>query len=180
MVGLEQALGVVGEGDLAGAVLVDEVAQEQPGQQHDVVTALTQGRHVDLHRREAVVQVLTELAVLDGLHHVLVGGGHDADVGLAHGAVAHAQVFAVLEHAQQACLGAHGHLGHLIQEDDAAVGLLKVALVVGDGTGERALDVTEQFAVDGALGDGTAVHGDVFLVFAGAALVDDLGERLLT
>ena len=40
--------------------------------------------------------------------------------------------------------------------------------------------MTEQFAVDGALGDGAAVDGNVFLVLACAALVDDFGEVLLT
>ena len=133
-----------------------------------------------MNGREAIIQVLAELAVLDSLQHVLVGGSDDADVGLTHGAVAHAQVFAVLEHTQQSGLCTHGHLGDFVKEDDAAVGLLKVALVVGDSAGEGALDVAEEFAVDGTLGDGTAVYGDVFLVLAGAALMDNLGERFLT
>ena len=50
MVGLEQILGVVVQGDRGCAVFGDEIAQEQPGQQYDVVPAVAQGRHVDLNR----------------------------------------------------------------------------------------------------------------------------------
>ena len=39
--------------------------------------------------------------------------------------------------------------------------------------------MAEELGVDGAVGDGAAVHGDVDAMFAGALVMDDLGDELL-
>ena len=88
---------------------------------------------------------------------------------------AHANVFAGLEHAQQPCLCGKGQFAHLVEEDGASVGDAEVAFALADGTGERAFLVSEEFAVDGAFGDGAAVDGKIFLAPAGRVVVDDAG-----
>ena len=55
-------------------------AEEVLGQRQDVSGAFAQRRHLDREHVEAVEQVLAQLAVGDGLLHVLVGRRDDADV----------------------------------------------------------------------------------------------------
>ena len=59
--------GVVGECDLAHAVFLREVRGELAEKEIDVVLAVTKCRHADLDGVEAVVQVLAELALADGV-----------------------------------------------------------------------------------------------------------------
>ena len=76
-------------------------------------------------------------------------------------------------------MGGEGELGHLIEEYSAAVGLLEVALTGIHSPGKGPLLMAEELAVDGALRDRAAVHGYIFLVFAGAELMYDFREKLL-
>jgi hypothetical protein len=46
----------------------------------DVARTLAQGRQLNRDDRQAIVQVFTELAVLDGLKQITVGSGQNADV----------------------------------------------------------------------------------------------------
>ena len=134
----------------------------------DVGAAVVQVGHDDGHRRQPVIEVLAEPPISHGLEQVDVGGGHDAHVGLLDYRRTDLQELARFEHAQQAGLGGERKLGPL-----------EIALAGGDGAGERALLVSEQFGVDGAFGYSPAVDGYVFLMFAGAELVDNLGEEFL-
>ena len=65
-----------------------------------------------------------------------------------------------LQGAQEAGLHGQGHLGHLVQEEGAAVGALEDALVVGHRAGEGAAGVAEELALEHALADGAAVEAD--------------------
>ena len=103
-----------------------------------------------------------------------------SDVGLLHFGRAHADILSRLQHAQQPDLGGVRQLGHLVQKDRAAVGLLEIALAGLYGTGEGPLLVAEELRVDRSLGNGAAVDGDVFVVLAGRKGVDDLGKELFT
>lgn len=160
--------------------MLGEVGGELAGEQLDVAAAVVQVGDVDLYGAEAVVEVFAEAPLGHGLLEVDVGGGHDADVGLLHLAGADLEELSALEHAEQARLGGEGELGHLVEEDGAAVGLLEVSLAGADGAGEGAFLVAEELRVDGPLGDGAAVDGNVFAVLAGREVVDDLGEELLS
>ena len=177
---LENYTGTVVKLDGSRAVGLGKGRGEAPRHQHDVGGAVAQGRHVDLYRRQAVEQVFAEFALGYRRRQVDVGGGHNAHVGALHLARAHLQKFARLQHPQQARLGGEGQLGHLVKEDGAAVSLLEIALAGGHGAGERPLLVAEQLRVDGALGDGAAVDGDIAGVLAGRVLVYNLGKELLT
>ena len=70
--------------------------------------------------------------------------------------------------AQQLGLQAGVHLADFVEQQGAAVGLLELADAAGDGAGEGALLVAEQFGFQQVLGDGGAVDGDERLVARGA------------
>ncbi len=72
-----------------------------------------------------------------------------------------------------------GQLGHLVQEDRTAVRLLEITLAGLQRPRESTLFVAEKLRVDGTLGNGAAVHGDVFVVFAGRIGVHHLRKELL-
>ena len=72
-----------------------------------------------------------------------------------------------------------GQFGHFVQEDGAAVGFLEIALAGLESARESPFFVAEQFRVDGSLGDGRAVDGYVFVVFAGRKGMDDLRKNSL-
>ncbi len=167
-----------GEVDFGDGVAFGEIGGEFLGQKADVAAALAQRRDVDLHGREAVEEVFAEASFGDGAQEVDVRCGDDADVGAFHRRRAHAEVFARFEHAQKARLRRQGQLGHFVEENRASVGFFEVAPARVDGTGEGAFFVAEKLGVDGAFGDGAAVDGYVFGVFARAVGVDYLREKL--
>ena len=89
-----------------------------------------------------------------------VGGGDHADVDVARGRGADALEFAGLEHAQQLRLLAERNVGDLVEEERAAVGEFEATDAVGARVGEGALDVAEELALEGALGERAGVDGD--------------------
>ena len=99
-------------------------------------------------------------------------GGDDAHVALARGVAADALVDALLQDAQQLHLHGQAHVADLVEEQRAALGDLEAALARGDGAGERALLVSEQFALEQLGGDGAAVDGDEGTLAARARGVD--------
>ena len=58
-----------------------DVGGERVGERRDVLRALAQRRHADRQHVQAVVQVLAEALLLDGLQQIDVGRGDDAHVG---------------------------------------------------------------------------------------------------
>ena len=70
-------------------------------------------------------------------------------------------------------------LGHLVEEDRAAVGLLEIALAGLGGAGEGPLLVAEKLGIDGSLGYGRTIDGDVLVVLARRIGVNDLRKKLL-
>ena len=73
-VGLEAAQRAVG--------LRGEAFQKGVGQRQDVVAAFAQRRQMNGNGADAVEQIFAQLAVLDGVLGLAVGGGDDAAVGL--------------------------------------------------------------------------------------------------
>ena len=108
-----------------------------------------------------------------------VGGGHNAHVGVFHLVGAHFPVFSALEYAQQQGLAFQWQLRNLVQEERAAVGLLKIALAGIHGPGERAFHVAEEFRIHQFLGQGAAVDHKEGSLPAGAVLMDNAGHVLL-
>ena len=67
---------------------------------------------------------------------------------------------------------------NFIQENRALIGDFKFAPFLGDGSGECAFFVPEQFALEQRLGQCCAVYGDEWLIRAGAVVVDGAAPRL--
>ena len=85
-----------------------------------------------------------------------------------------------MEYAQQAHLGGVGKFGYLVEKYRPSVGLFEVSLAGLRRTREGTFFMAEQFRIYCAFRYGTAVHGDVFVVFPGAVGVYDLREELLS
>ncbi len=179
VVALEPLLGFRGEGQQVHAVALAEVGHEVPGQEDHVVAALAQGGQPQGDDVQAVEEVLPELAGLDRLLDVAVGGGQHAHVH-AHGLhAAHAVDLALLQHAQQLGLQPQIHLRYLVQEHGPARGQLELAQLAGYCPGEGAFLVTEEFALQQVLGQGCAVDAHKGHLRAVAVEVQEPGEHLL-
>ena len=97
----------------------------------NVLAHVAQRRHAQLDHVQPVVQVMAELARLDAVGQVLVRGADDAHVHrvLLGGAdLAH---LLLLDRAQQLDLHRQRQIGHLVEEQRAAVGGLEEAVAIG-------------------------------------------------
>ena len=127
------------------AVLRGHVGGEAAEQQRNILGTLAQRRHEDRHRAQPVVKVLAETLLGDGLlRNRRSWRRRRGRWSSAPSRRAHADEFPGLQHPQQARLRRMGQLGHLVQEDRAAVSLLEIALAGFEGPGEGALLVAER------------------------------------
>ena len=160
-------------------VLATELLCEVLGEEGDVDPAPSQGRHGAREGVEAVEEVLAEAPVLDPDLQIAMRGGHDAHVD--HHALVRSDgaQLARLEHAEQLDLESRAHLGDLVEEERAAVGLLEEALAVSGRAGEGAPAVAEELRLEQVFGDGAAVHGHERPLRPRALLVDGARHQLL-
>src|SRR5205085_8072080 len=138
----------------------------------DVLAALPEGGEGDEGALDAEEEVLAELAGGDAGLDVLVGGGDQADVGLAGVVAAQADDLAGFQHAQKFGLHLDGHVADLVEEEGAAGGVLEDTLAVFFGAGEGAADVAEQLVFEEVLRLGGAVERDEALGGAGGVPVE--------
>ena len=136
---------------------------EQLEQKQNVVAAFAQRRHLYRYGVKAVIEVFAESPLAHRFLHVHVGCCHNAHVGLAYLLSTHADIFACLKHAQQTGLCGERQLSHLVEEYCSFVGCAKIAIALANGSCERTLLVSEQFAVYRSLRNGAAVDGKIFL-----------------
>ena len=147
-------------GELFGrdAVLGADGLGETAAEEIEVRDTLTQGRDAQGKDVDPVVEILPETALAHGLPQVLIGGGEDTHVHIGGLGGAHAVKPLVLDGVEQLDLGAHGDLADLVEEDGAAVRLLKVArLSAGEGSGKGSAHIAEELALKEVPGDGAAV-----------------------
>ena len=131
--------------------------QDEGGQ---VATALPQRRQAQLDDVQAVEEIGAERV---GRHHGLertVGRRDDADIDGRFAVRPQRPDHAALQRVQQLRLQAERQIVDVVEEDRAAVGCLEESRARGVGTRERALSVTEQFALGQVLGNRAAMHGD--------------------
>ena len=72
------------------------------------------------------------------------------------------------------------HLGDFVEQQRAAIGFFEFADTTGDGAGERAFLVTEQFAFEQVFRDRCAIHRDEGCLGTAALAVDEAGEHFFT
>ncbi len=85
----------------------------------------------------------------------------------------------ILQHPQELGLEVHRHLGDLVEQHRALVGLLQEAGFVGGGAGEGALHMPEELGLDQVLGERRAVDLHVGPARARALGVQRVGRQLL-
>ena len=133
-----------------------------------------EGNHV-----EPVEKILAEIAALDLVLEILVGGGHDPHVDLHELGRADRLEALLIEGAQHFGLRPQAHVADLVEKQRPAVRLLKFSDLGFVRVGEAAAAVAEQLALDHVFGNGGAVDLDERLLGAGAQGVDGVGDQLL-
>ncbi len=108
-----------------------------------------------------------------------VGGGQNAQIELQGAPATDPLHLALLQHAQNLGLQRQRHLGNLIEQQGATVGLLEFARLALVGAGEGALLMAEQRRFEHVLGNGGAVDRDEGLAGTGRVAVDETGQLLL-
>ena len=141
--------------------------------------AFAQRRHVDRKDVQAVEQIGAKLSVADRLIEVAIRGGDHADAHAHRPAAADRFELLLLKDAQQLDLRVERQLTDFVEEDRAAVGDLEPADALLDRTGERALDVPEQLALDQSRCDRAAVDLDQRPIASPAAAVHRAREQFL-
>ena len=162
------------------AVLLTEIGGELPKQQMHITSPLPQGRELNGHLAQTVVQVFPEPSARDGVVEIHVGRGHDPDVGFLDFGRTDLEELACFQNAQQTDLCCQRQFSHFIQKNGAAVGLFEIALACVRGAREGAFFVAKQFRIDGALRDGAAVDRHVGPVFSGAELMHNPRHHLFS
>ncbi len=127
------------------------------GQLGNILAPVAQRRDEEGNHVEAVEEIFAEIAAFDLFLQVLVGRRHHAHVYLHVCGGADGLEALLFERAQHLGLRAQAHVADFVEEERAAIGLLKLADLVLVGTGEAALDVAEHFAFDELLGNRGAV-----------------------
>src|SRR5664279_1301884 len=103
---------------------------------------------MDLDDVKPVVQILAKRAFRDHLPEVAMACRDHPCLEVQRLRVADPLERALLEHAQQLRLQLHRNLRDLVEEQRALTGELEPAGSIADRAGERALDVTEQLALE--------------------------------
>ena len=117
-------------------------------QRQNLVLALAQRWKLQVHRVDAIVQVLAESAVLYHLWNVAVGSTDKTDINRYLFGIADTHDSTILQHAQEFGLQVQWDIANLIEEECAAVGLLELTHMVGMCIGESTFDMSEQFALE--------------------------------
>ena len=134
-----------------------EVLEEVIAEQRDVVPPLPERRNREVHHVEAVVEVFAEPPVRDVLFEVSRCRGDHANVHLLGLRLPDRAHLLFLQHPQELHLERQGQLSDLVEEEGSVVGLDEEAAPRATGAGERALCVTEEFALEQAVRNCAAV-----------------------
>ena len=129
---------------------------------------------------QAVVKVLTEIALLYLSSQVLVRSCDNPHVHLYVLVAAYPGKFSFLKHTQDFCLGRKTHVADFIQEQCSAVSLLELSLMLLDGRSEGSLLVAEQFTFNQFGWYGGAVYLDVRHGASAALLMKASGYQFLS
>ena len=157
-----------------------KLVQKVLGQWDNVLFAFPKGRNLQVDDIQTIVEIGTKFVGIDHLFQVAVGGSNDPDVNFAGLAGTKTHDLILLEGTQKLHLDIHRHFTDLIKKQSAAIGNLKIAgAAFGQGTGEGAALVTEEFAFNQVFGNGTAVHAQHRIISSGAVLVDKMSQKLL-
>ncbi len=140
---------------------------------------LAERRQLQVDDVEAEQQVLAEGAGARRFHEIAVGGGDDADIDRHRAGAADAVDDALLDGAKKLRLEPNVHFRDFVEQQRTAGRLLELADAAGDGAGEGALLVAEQFRLQKVLRDRRAVDADERLFRTVGTGVDVTRQHLL-
>ena len=112
-------------------------------QHGDIIAAITQRWHIELHYVEPEKQVQTKRAMFNHLAQVTVGGGQNANIDGDGADGADRGNGGLLEKTEQACLVGGFEFTNLVEKKGAAIGGADEAEGFTVGTGERPPRMTE-------------------------------------
>ena len=133
---------------IVGVVVDREEVGHQLG---DVLAADAEGGEVDRYDIQPVVEILAEILPRYLIEEFAVTGGDHPGIDRDRLGVTHPFELTLLEDAEEFHLQLRRGGIDLVEEDRAGVGRFEPAGPVGDGAGERAADVAEQFTLQQAL-----------------------------
>src|SRR5690606_1715326 len=102
------------------------------------------GRQPQRNDVQAIVQILTEQALLDLALQLAVCRSNDANVGSQRDPPADGGVLALLQHTEQACLSLHRHIADFVKKQRSGLRLLETAGHAGVSAREGPLLMPEQ------------------------------------
>ena len=149
------------------------------GQQGDVLGALAQGRKLDRKNIQAVVQILPKPAVTHRLLRRSIGRSDHPHVGFLRLRGADPREQARLENAEKLDLQIERHLGHLVEEQRAAVRSFEESLVLAIGPCEAAFLVAEDLAFEQVRRHRATVHCQEGVPSPSAELMHAASNELL-
>ncbi|MNL16897.1 hypothetical protein D3C87_1379610 [compost metagenome] len=158
---------------------IDVFGQQTLGQRQDVGGTLAQRAPGQGEHRQTIVKILAEAPRRHLTREVAIGGGDHTNVQCDRFARPNPFDLALLQHTQQFGLEPQGHFGNFIEQNGAAVGLLELAGLRGNGAGEGALLVPEQSRFEHVVRDRCAVDRNERLTGAMGMLVDVTRQHFL-
>ncbi|MNY00627.1 hypothetical protein D3C86_1331270 [compost metagenome] len=159
--------------------LIDVPGQQTLSQRQNVSGALAQRTPGQRKHRQAIIEVFAKAPRRHFTRQVAVGGRHHANIQRDRFTRPHPLDLALLQHAQQFGLEPQGHFGNFVEQNGAAVGLLELAGLRGNGAGEGALLVPEQSRFEHVVRDRCAVDRNERLTGAMGMLVDVTRQHFL-
>ena len=154
--------------------------QEEFHQRQDVFLSVAQRRDKDGDDRQAVIQVLPEMAFADGALQVAIGRGDDPHIHLHVANAPHSADHLVFEHAEEFGLQERRQLADLVEEESSAVTDFKQALLHRLGVSESAFLVAEEFRFHQVFGNGGTVDGHKRPTLPRALVVNRFGYEILS
>ena len=118
--------------------------QELHDQRQNIARPLAQRQHGQFEGADTEIEIFTELTLGNRFTQILIGGGDQTYIEFNGRITTKTCDFAFLQHAQEFGLKVIWHLGDFIQEDRAAMRLLKQTTMLFQCTGKGALLVTKQ------------------------------------
>ena len=148
------------------------------GEHMHILTSLTQGGQSQTDHIQTVKQVFAEHAFFDALLQILVGGRNDPHIGFNGTVAADAVKMAIGQNTQQTRLQIKGHVANFVQEQSAALGLLKTTTARRLRTREGTSLMAKEFAFQQVFGNGRCVDGHKRTIGAGGMLVQCTRHQL--
>ncbi len=148
------------------------------GQERDVLAALAKRRHAHAHHRHPIIEIGAELSLPHQRLEISIRRGHHADVDRARLDRSDRDSAPRLEHAEQLGLERWRELAELVEEHGPAARRLECADPILVGTGEGALPMAEELALQQALDHRAAVDHDERAGRTARPCVNRLREQL--